>query len=279
VGPAIWHPQRRPPILPRLSVTGDHHVRHRYCIASAHLALFAAAAPRGNAGCSGLRRVALYTATPTSVLSATDLRGVGYDLGKELARRLGVRFEPLILAKNADVQDAVRSGRADVAFTNATAERAGYMDFTPPYLLIELSYLASAQAPVAALADVDRPGVRVGVTAASSTDLVLSRDLRHAQLLRPETIANGVGMLNAGTIDLFASNKATLYEMSDHVPGSRVLAGGWGMERHALALPKGRDAALPYARAFVADAAASGLLRKAIARAGLRGAVVARATP
>ena len=228
---------------------------------------------------TGSLRVALYTGTPTSVLSTTDLRGVGYDLGKELAHRLNVPFQPIVFSKNADVLLAVKEGRADVVFTNASAERAKDMDFTQPYLLIELGYLAREKAPVRALADVDRPGVRVGVTAKSSSEAELSRDLKNAKVVPVETVGIGIRMLLAGTLDLYATNKATLFEMADQLPGSRMLDGSWGDERHALAIPKGRDSALPYVRAFIADAVTSGLVKAAVYRAGLRGAVVASSQP
>ena len=48
---------------------------------------------------SGALRVALYTGTPTSILpdpKSGGPKGVGYDLGKELAMRLGVPFEPVV---------------------------------------------------------------------------------------------------------------------------------------------------------------------------------------
>jgi polar amino acid transport system substrate-binding protein len=224
---------------------------------------------------TGALRVALYTGTPTSLVSAADLRGVGYDLGKEMARRLGVPFEPLVFPKNADVLEAMKAGRADVAFTNSSAERAKDMDFTAPYLVIELGYLATAKAPVATILDVDRPGVRVGVTAKSSSEATLSRDLKNAQLLPAETFEVAIQMLLAGTLDVYATNKASLFEMADSLPGSRVLEGSWGVERHALAIPKGREQGLPYARTFITDAIAAGLVKAAVTRAGLRGAVVA----
>lgn len=227
----------------------------------------------------GALRVALYTGTPTSLLSQSDLRGVGYELGKELARRLGVAFEPIVFPKNAEVLDAIIGGRADVAFTNASAERAKQVSFTQAYLLIEIGYLARPGVQVTTLAEVDQPGLRVGVTALSSSDSILSRELRHAQVVRAETVAAGVEMLADGDVDLYATNKATLFEMADKLPGARVLAGNWGVERHAMALPPGRERGLPYARAFIADAIGSGLAQQAAKRAGLRGASVVRASP
>src|SRR5262249_1644140 len=74
---------------------------------------------------TGKLRAALYPGTPTSILDPkeTEPRGVGYELGKELARRLGVPYEPVVYPKNADVQAAMKAGNADVAFTNATPAR------------------------------------------------------------------------------------------------------------------------------------------------------------
>jgi len=58
-----------------------------------------------------------------------------------------------------------------------------------------------------------------------------------------------------------------------------MIDGSWGAERHALAIPKGRDSGLPYVKSFIADAVASGLVKSAVDRAGLRGAVVAGSQP
>ena len=224
---------------------------------------------------TGALRVALYTGTPTSMLSATDQRGVGYDLGKELARRLGVAFQPTVFPKNDDVLEAVRAGRADVAFTNASAERATGMDFTQPYLLIEMGFLASEKANVSVLKDVDQPGVRVGATAKSTSDVVLSRELKNAKVVKADSVSAGIELLSSGKADVYATNKAALFEMATKLPGSHVLDGNWGVEHHALAMPKGRELALPYAREFIANAVAEGLVKRAIEHAGLRGGIVA----
>src|SRR3954466_12395175 len=93
---------------------------------------------------TGVLRAGLYPGTPTSILpdaESSEPRGVGYDLGKALARQLGVPYEPVVFAKNAEVLAAVKNGEVDVAFTNATAVRARDMDFGPPFLEIELGYL------------------------------------------------------------------------------------------------------------------------------------------
>jgi polar amino acid transport system substrate-binding protein len=59
------------------------------------------------------------------------------------------------------------------------------------------------------------------------------------------------------------------------LPGSQVLDGRPGVDPHAMALPKGRDPAVAYARQFIEEAKSNGLVKAAIERAGIRGAAVA----
>src|SRR5271165_6671492 len=102
--------------------------------------------PRQILAPTGKLRAALYPGTPTSILDPkeSEPRGVGYELGKALASKLGVPYEPVVYPKNADVLEATKTGQADVAFTNASPARQKEMDFGPPFLLIELGYLVPA---------------------------------------------------------------------------------------------------------------------------------------
>ena len=71
------------------------------------------------------------------------------------------------------------------------------------------------------------------------------------------------------------SIKPILFEMSNQLPGSRVLDGRPGIDPHAMAIPKGRDRGVAFARQFIEDAKSGGLVKAAIERAGMPGAVVA----
>ncbi len=225
---------------------------------------------------TGRLRIGLYPGTPTSILPDAQSggpRGVGYDLGKEFARRLGVPFEPVVFSKNAEVLEAVKTGAVDMAFTNASAARAKDMDFGPPCLEIELGYLVPKGSPVSTVTDVDKPGVRVGVTKGSSSDGVMSRELKSAEVVRAATVGTAAEMMAAGQLDAFATNKATLFEMAEKLPGSTVLDGRWGVEHFAIGIPKGRDQGRAFVEKFTEDAKSEGLVKAAIARAGLRGAM------
>lgn len=225
---------------------------------------------------SGKLRVAVYPGTPTSLLGdplAGDARGVGHDLGKAFAERLGVPAEIVVYPKNADALAALREGRADFGFTNATAARAKDMDFGPPLFSVEQGYLVREGPALLRVEDVDRPGVRVAVTRGSTSESVLSTSLRQAEVLRATTLEDARLMLVAREADAYATNKAILFELADRLPGSRVLPGRWGLENFAIAIPKGREAGHAWLRAFAAEARAEGLVDRAVARAGLRGTV------
>lgn len=228
---------------------------------------------------AGKLRVGLYPGTPTSILgdaASADARGVGFELGRALANRAGVPFEPVVLPNNAAVFAAAKTGSVDMVFTNATPARIKELDFSPNVLQVEQGYLVPAASPIADFDAVDRTGVRVGVSEGSTSESALSRVLKNATLVRTSSLEAASGMLAMGKLDVFATNKAILFEMSDRIPGSRVLSGRYGLEGLAIGIPKGRDAAMPLVSRFVAEAKADGRIAKAAERAGLRGAVLSR---
>ena len=99
--------------------------------------------------------------------------------------------------------------------------------------------------------------------------------LKSATVVRASSLADTLETLKSGRADVIFSIKPSLFEASNQLPGSRVLDGRLGLDPHAMAIPKGRDLGVAYARKFVEDAKSEGLVKAAIERAGIRGAVVA----
>ena len=204
-----------------------------------------------------------------------EMKGVAFDLGKEFARRMGIPFEPVLYPSIGALLDGGKSGNWDVAFVGFNPARAKEWDLTAPHLEIELGYLVPGGSSISTLTEVDRPGIRVGVAEGGLADRLLTPAIKVATLIRVPTTPDGLEMLKSGRADVFAANKPSLFEMSDQVPGFRVLDGRFATDRLAMAMPKGRDLGMAYARIFVEDAKSEGLVKAAIERAGLRGAVVA----
>ena len=227
---------------------------------------------------TGKLRVGLVLGGATSVKrdpASGEMKGVAFDLGKELARRMGVSFDPVLYPSLGALLEGQKSRDWDIAFFLISPARMKDFDFTAPVVELEFGYLIPKGSLISTPADIDRPGIRVGVQEKSTVDPILSRTLKNATLIRSPGLAAGLEMLKSGKADVFASNKANLFNMSDQLPGSRVLDGRFGAERIAMAIPKGRDAGVAYARKFIEDAKAEGLVKAAVERAGVRGAVVA----
>ena len=227
---------------------------------------------------TGKLRVALQLATPMNVVrdsASGEMTGVGFDLGTELARRIGVPFEPVLYPSVGALLDGGKSGAWDVAFVGFSPARAKEWDFTALHLEIEFGYLVPGGSSISTMADVDRPGIRVAVQEKSQPDVFLTRTLKNAAVVRASSLADTLEMLKSGRADAIFSIKPSLFEVSNQLPGSRVLDGRLGLDPHAMAMPKGRDLGVAYARRFVEDAKSGGLVKAAIERAGIRGAVVA----
>lgn len=223
---------------------------------------------------TGTLRVAVYLGSPTSLVidaKTGEKVGVSVELGRELAARLGVPMQLVEHKLVAEVVSALREGRADFTVTNASAERAKLVDFTPAIVDLELGYLVLPSSPIRAIADVDRAGMRIGVSQGSTSQGTLSAAYREARVVGAPSLTVAAGMLQRGELNAFATNKAVLYQMADGLPGARILEGRWGVEHLAIAIPQGRSAGTAYLHRFAEEMKAGGQLRAAAARAGLRG--------
>lgn len=223
---------------------------------------------------TGTLRVGVYPGSPSSLVKDPKTgqdAGVAHDLGLALAERLGVPVRVVQFSRVAQVVDAIGAGQVDFTFTNASEARSRSVDFTPPLVHVELGYLVPTGSPIASIADVDRPGMRIGVTQGSSSQAALGRQFKSASIVTAASMADARQLLQRRGVDAFATNKGILYELADGVPRSRVLDGRWGLEHMAIAIPKGRTAAMPFLAGFADEMRTSGRLAAIVARAGLRG--------
>jgi polar amino acid transport system substrate-binding protein len=207
--------------------------------------------------------------------TAESIGGIVPDLAQELARRLGVALELVRYPQPGAVADAAKAGAWDVAFIGAEPQRASEIDFTEPYLEIEATYLVPAGSPIRSIAEVDRKGVRIAVMNRSAYELWLARNIRHAELVRAESIEASYQLFVREKLDVLASLKPRLLQDREKLPGSRILEGRFTAVQQAIGTPKGRPAAAAFLREFARDIKASGLVAQLIARHGVQGVTVA----
>ena len=240
------------------------------------------AAARAELAPTGTLRVGLnhgnfLLVTPGS--AGPDPRGPAPDLARELGRRLGVPVAFVGFDTAGKLADAVRAGAWDVAFLGAEPQRASEIAFTAAYLEIPATYLVPAGSPIRAIADVDRPGVRVAVADKSAYELFLSRSLKHATLVHAQGIDASLQVFLAEKLEALAGLKPRLITDVAKVPGMRLLDGQFTAVQQAIGTPRSREAAARYLREFVEDVKASGLVAEAISRNRVEGVSVAPAAP
>jgi polar amino acid transport system substrate-binding protein len=226
----------------------------------------------------GKLRVALGLGSPVLAMKDTntgEVRGPALDLARALAKKIGVKLEPVEYPRPGAVLAGVKNNEWDVTFLVADPARLGDADFSPPYMQSDFTYLVPAGSSKRALSDMDQPGTRIAVPRGDASDLRLTQILKHAELVRIDSIAAAIDMVHAGKIDAYAAPRVVLLALSNKAPGSRVLDDGFANIVWVAMVPKGNAGHLAYVSEFLEEAKATGLVKQIIDQANLRGLQVA----
>jgi polar amino acid transport system substrate-binding protein len=204
--------------------------------------------------------------------AAGDPEGVAPDLARAIAERLGVPVAYVPYARPGELADAAGSGVWDIGLIGAEPQRAEKIAFTPAYVEIEATYLVPPGSPLGAVAEVDRPGVRIALTARSAYDLWLIRNLRHAELVRAEGGGDAAfDRFVDGKLEALAGLRPGLLAYRDRLPGSRILDGRFTAVQQAVGTARTNAAGAAFLRDFVEEAKRSGLVARLIERHGVTG--------
>ena len=182
-------------------------------------------------------------------------RGIAVDLGGELAT----------------------SDAWDVAFIPVDEERRKKVDFGAAHIVLQSTWLVGPGSPIATLADVDKPGMRPAAVENTATARAAARSLRNNTVTLVKSAGELFELLRTDNADAIAQSRESLTALAAKLPGARVLDGAYLSSYVAVAVPKGRPAALAYVTVFVEQAKASGSVRRALDKGGLRSSVVAPA--
>lgn len=227
---------------------------------------------------SGTLRVGINLGNPVIAQpdpAGGDPKGVGAALGRELARRAGMRVSFTTYETAGLLADAVKRGEWDVAFLAIDPARALDIGFTEAYVLIEGTYMVAEGSPIRQVEDVDRDGRRIAVGLKTAYDLHLSREIRHAQLVRSDSSKAAIAQYLAGDCDVVAGVRQPLVAAAKAHPGHRVLPDSFMVIRQAAGVPKARAEALAYVAAFIVEAKKSGFVERALKESGITDVTVA----
>ena len=197
---------------------------------------------------TGTLRAAYLATNPAQAIRDAhtgEVRGVSFDLARELAKQIGKPLDFKPIASPPVVIDAVRSGQADIGFVAYEATRLGTVEFSQTYMLVQQSFLVLGDSPIHAVADIDRIGQKVSGT------------------YNPELIAKA---LVSREIDALGANRQRLTTLMKSVPGSRLLPDNFFNVPQNIVVPMDKPEILASINAFIDDLRTSGFLGDAVAR-------------
>lgn len=204
-----------------------------------------------------------------------DPEGVSPDMAAEIARRLGVPVKYVPFKTPGELADMAGKDVWDIGLIGAEPQRAETIAFTAAYCEIEATYLVPAGSPIKTIAEVDRPGVRIAVTARSAYGLWLDRNIKHAELVRSDTLDSAYEQFVRDKLDALAGLRPRLLSDVQKLPNARILDGQFSAVQQAVGTARKNAAGAAFLRKAVEEAKASGLVAKLIEKHKVVGLSVA----
>lgn len=206
-----------------------------------------------------------------------DPTGVSPDMAVEVARRLGVPLQLMPYPNPGALGDDADSGNWDIGNIGAEPQRAEKIAFSAAYCEIEATYLVPAGSPIQTMADVDKPGVKISVTGRAAYGLWLQNNIKHAELIKTDTLDSAFDTFVEHKLDVLAGLKPRLITDIEKLPGARILDGQFSAVQQAIGTPKKNQEAAKWLAAFVEEAKASGMVAGFIEKHNVKGLSVAPA--
>jgi polar amino acid transport system substrate-binding protein len=204
-----------------------------------------------------------------------DPVGVAPDVAREIATSLGVPINYVPFKTPGELADQAENNVWDIGLIGAEPQRAATISFTAAYVEIEATYMVPAGSSIKSIADVDKPGVRIAVSARSAYGLWLENNIKHATLVPVSGLDAAFNKFIADKLDVLAGLRPGLLKDIDRAPGLTILDGKFSAVQQAVGTPKRNVAGAAFLAEFVEQAKKSGLVGRLIERHKVKGLSVA----
>ena len=155
-----------------------------------------------------------------------QLSGIDIELSAQFAQDLQARLE-YVDSSFVTLIDDVKSGRCDVAMfaVGMLPQRMEHLRFTRPYLRSDIyGVTTKANRVVRQWADIDKPGVLVGVQAGTFMEPVMGAALKQARMVVVRPPATRERELEAGRIDVFMTDYPYSRRLLDNADWAELIA-------------------------------------------------------
>jgi polar amino acid transport system substrate-binding protein len=225
---------------------------------------------------AGKVRIGVFPSFQYSKTATGQPRGLAIGISRALSSRLGLGEVVTVEHPTPPkVIECIKAGECDFGFMLIDPARATEVDFTPPFVRSDFTYLLPANSSLQNVADVDHSGIRIAVVRGHASTIALLRIVKLATPVYAESYETAVDLVRSGNADAFASIREMLMQYSVGLPGSRVLADSYQTNLAGIAVAKERAGRLAYLTEFLDDMKQSGELKKILDSADLRGVEIA----
>ncbi len=207
-----------------------------------------------------------------------DPTGVAPDMAREIATALGVAVKYVTFKSPGELGDQVGKDVWDIGLIGAEPQRAEKIQFTAAYVEIEATYMVPEGSPITSIADVDRKGVRIAVSARSAYDLWLVNNIRNATLVQVSGLDAAYEKFMSDKLEVLAGLRPGLLKDVEKAPGLKILDGKFTAVQQAVGTAKANVEAAAFLADFVEKAKKSGMVQGFIDRHRVKGLSVAPPT-
>lgn len=204
-----------------------------------------------------------------------DPVGVAPDMAAAIAETLGVPVKYVPFKTPGELGDQVGKDVWDIGLIGAEPQRAEKIQFTAAYVEIEATYMVPEGSPIKLIADVDKKGVRIAVSARSAYDLWLVNNIRNATLVQVSGLDAAYEKFMSDKLEVLAGLRPGLLKDVEKAPGLKILDGKFTAVQQAVGTAKANADGAAFLADFVEKAKKSGLVQSFIDRHKVKGLTVA----
>jgi ABC-type amino acid transport substrate-binding protein len=199
-----------------------------------------------------------------------QLSGIGIDLGRELAKDLGVTVR-FVDSSFARLIDDVTQDRCDIAMfaIGITPERSKKLRFTSPHLASDIYAITTrSNRRIREWSDIDQPGVVVAVAKGTYHEPIMRERLKNATLLVTTTPQGREQEVESGRADVFMTDYPFSRRLLETTEWARLVAppSVYHLTPYAFAMQPGDDRWHSRVEGFVAAIKRDGRLLEAARR-------------
>ena len=201
--------------------------------------------------------------------------GVSPDMARAIAQALGVPVHYVSYKTPGELGDQVGTNSWDIGLIGAEPQRAQKIAFSAAYCEIEATYMVPPGSPIKSIADVDKKGVRIAVSARSAYGLWLENNIKNAELLPIGGLDAAYDKFANEKLEVLAGLRPGLIKDIEKMPGATILPGKFSAVQQAVGTAKANVEGAKFLAAFVEEAKKSGLVASLIEKHKVKGLSVA----